>query len=51
MKYHLNYRTLLEHRSSLNCRRLLMTHMSADLLARLSEVELETAADGMVVDL
>lgn len=51
MKYHLNYRTLLEHRSSLNCRRLLMTHMSADLLARLSEVELETAADGLVVDL
>ncbi|MCU0562803.1 MAG: MBL fold metallo-hydrolase [Desulfobacterales bacterium] len=51
MKYHLNYRTLLEHRSSLNCRRLLMTHMSTDLLARLPEVELETAADGLVVDL
>jgi ribonuclease BN (tRNA processing enzyme) len=51
MKYHLSYRTLMEHRSELRCRRLLMTHMSTDLLARLSEVELETAADGMVVDL
>jgi hypothetical protein len=41
----------MEHRKELNCRRLLMTHMSTDLLARLSEVELETAADGLVVDL
>jgi ribonuclease BN (tRNA processing enzyme) len=51
MKYHLSYRTLMEHRPELNCRRILLTHMSTDLLARLSEVELETAADGLVVDL
>ena len=51
MKYHLSYCTLMEHRPELNCRRILLTHMSTDLLARLSEVELETAADGLVVDL
>lgn len=51
MKYHLSYCTLMEHRPKLNCRRILLTHMSADLLARLSEVELETAVDGLVIDL
>lgn len=51
MKYHLSYRTVHQHRGELNCRRILLTHMSSDLLARLPEVELETACDGLVVDL
>jgi ribonuclease BN (tRNA processing enzyme) len=51
MKYHLSYRTVLQRRAALNCRRILLTHMSSDLLARLPEVELETAFDGLVVDL
>ncbi|MCU0561086.1 MAG: MBL fold metallo-hydrolase [Desulfobacterales bacterium] len=50
-KYHINYRTLLEHRAALDCRRIVLTHMSADLLARLSEVEIESAADGKKLDL
>ncbi len=45
-KYHMNYRTLMEHRAALECRRIVLTHMSADLLSRLSEVEIEPAADG-----
>jgi ribonuclease BN (tRNA processing enzyme) len=49
MKNHLSYRTLMAHRTELGCRRLILTHMGEDLLARLGEVELETAADGMEV--
>jgi ribonuclease BN (tRNA processing enzyme) len=45
-KYHMNYRTLMENRAALNCRRLVLTHMSADLLSRLSAVEIESAEDG-----
>jgi hypothetical protein len=36
----------MEHRAALSCRRLIVTHMSADMLARLSEVETEYAEDG-----
>ena len=46
IKYHLDYRTLMEHRAALSCRRLIVTHMSADMLARLSEIETEYAEDG-----
>src|SRR3990172_7324834 len=35
MKFHLDYRTLMEHRESLGCRRLILTHMSSDMLPRL----------------
>jgi ribonuclease BN (tRNA processing enzyme) len=46
IKYHLDYETLMEHRAALSCRRLIITHMSADMLARLSEIETEYAEDG-----
>ncbi len=46
MKYHLDYQTLAAHRAALGCHRLIITHMSSDLLARLSEVEMEYAEDG-----
>jgi len=46
VKYHLDYQTLMENRALLDCRRLVVTHMNADLLARLSEVEVEYAEDG-----
>jgi ribonuclease BN (tRNA processing enzyme) len=45
-KYHLDYRTLMEHKAKLDCRRLVLTHLSEDMLARLGEVELEYARDG-----
>src|SRR5512143_3135918 len=46
MKYHLDYRTLMAHRHALGCKRLLLTHLNADLLDRLQEVEIEYAEDG-----
>ncbi len=47
VKFHLDYRTLMEHRAQLTCRRLVLTHMSDDMLARLADVEVECAKDGM----
>lgn len=49
--YHLSYRTLQEHRAELRCKRLLLTHMSQDMLGQLDTIEDETAWDGMVIDL
>ncbi len=46
MKNHLNYRTLLQQRQALDCKRIIITHMSDDMLERLDSVELEYAEDG-----
>jgi ribonuclease BN (tRNA processing enzyme) len=51
MKNHLDYRTLLNHRAELGCKRLIVTHMGEDLLNRKGEIELEVAEDGMEVTL
>lgn len=49
--YHLDYRTLMEHRSEIRTKRLVVTHMSADMLERLTELEVEAASDGRVLEL
>jgi ribonuclease BN (tRNA processing enzyme) len=48
---HLNYRTLLEKRPQLACKRIVLTHMSDDMLGRIYEVKLATAKDGLVIEL
>jgi hypothetical protein len=45
-KNHLNYRTLLERRQQLRCKRIIVTHMSDDMLGRLDSIEFEYAEDG-----
>jgi ribonuclease BN (tRNA processing enzyme) len=49
MVYHLSYATLERHRAALACRRLVLTHMSDDMLARLDQVPAEAAEDGMTL--
>jgi ribonuclease BN (tRNA processing enzyme) len=49
IKYHLDYRTLMEQRARLGCQRLILTHMSQDMLQRLQQVEADWAEDGKVV--
>ena len=51
VKYHLDWATLAAQRGRLDCRRLIVTHMSPDMLAHLDGVDVEGASDGMVVDL
>lgn len=48
---HLDYLTLMKYRERLNCRRLLLTHMGPDVLARLDQLELEAVSDGDLIEL
>lgn len=49
--YHLSFADLAAHRSELACRRVVLTHMSADMLARGDQPGFETARDGCVIHL
>ena len=49
VKYHLSYAKLVEQRSRLRCKRLVLTHMSADMLDRRGEVDAELAEDGLTL--
>lgn len=46
VKFHLNYRVLSEKAKELKVKRLVLTHMSDDMLRSLKEVECESAFDG-----
>lgn len=49
--FHLDYATLMRHRSELDCKRIVLTHMSADMLARLPELQVQAAHDGFEIAL
>ena len=51
VKFHLDYDTLKTHRPQMKCRRLVLTHMNEEMLARLPELEVEWAEDGQKIDL
>ncbi len=44
---HNSYRKIMEHHARLNCKRVILTHMSDDVLSRADELELPTAEDGL----
>jgi ribonuclease BN (tRNA processing enzyme) len=48
---HLSYRSLAERRELLGCERLVITHMSDNMLSRLREVDVEAAFDGALITL
>jgi len=48
---HNSYAKIIENRSRMTCKRLILTHMGEDMLSRVHEIELETAEDGLVVAL
>ena len=47
--YHLRHADLVAHAPRLGSRRIVLTHMSADMLDHLDEVRFETARDGLVL--
>ena len=47
---HLDYETITMKRSELECKRLMLTHMGDEVLTRLEELGIETAADGAVIE-
>jgi ribonuclease BN (tRNA processing enzyme) len=54
IKYHLDYRTLAAERGRLHCSRIILTHMSQDMLDHVDEAHaagFECADDGMLVRL
>jgi ribonuclease BN (tRNA processing enzyme) len=48
---HLDYQKLVEKRAQLGCERIVITHMSEDMLIHLDDSDLEAAADGTVIAL
>ncbi len=51
IKFHLDYATLRDQKKRLECSRIILTHMSQDMLGRLAESEMECATDGQIVAL
>ncbi len=49
IKFHLNYKALLDHLPLLKPGKLLLTHMSQDMLDRLDEIDADAAHDGLEV--
>jgi ribonuclease BN (tRNA processing enzyme) len=51
VRYHMDYATLRAHLDQFECGRMLLTHMSAELLGQLDGVDIEAAEDGLVIEL
>jgi ribonuclease BN (tRNA processing enzyme) len=49
IKYHLSYQALMEQRKNLDCRRLVLYHMSEEMLQKLPGLEVEWAEDGQSI--
>ncbi len=50
VKFHLGHETLRAHRDALECRRVLLTHMGPEMLARQADAAFECAHDGMTIE-
>jgi len=48
---HLNYKTLRENLTRLECQKLVLTHLGDEMLRRRGELEATCAEDGMVIEL
>lgn len=51
VKWHLNYPDIASHAARVGARRLILTHLSGEMLARAADVPEECAYDGLVVTL
>ena len=50
VKFHLDFQTLMAHLDELQPKRLIVTHMSEDMLTRLEELPCEFAEDGKLIE-
>jgi ribonuclease BN (tRNA processing enzyme) len=50
VKFHLDFHTLMAHLDELQPKRLIVTHMSEDMLTRLEELPCEFAEDGKLIE-
>jgi ribonuclease BN (tRNA processing enzyme) len=49
--YHLRHTDLVDHKHELAARRIMLTHMSAEMLARHDQVDFDTAHDGLTLQI
>lgn len=49
LDFHLSLEQLREHRDDLDCGRLVLTHLGADMSDRRGQIEIETADDGLAI--
>ncbi len=49
--FHLSYPQIVANRDRFGARRTILTHLGREVLERIREVEIETASDGMTIDL
>jgi ribonuclease BN (tRNA processing enzyme) len=49
--FHINYPGLEPNLPRIGAKRLILTHLGREVLAKLDRVKVETATDGMVIDL
>ena len=47
---HISYRQLMAHRKEIEAKRIVLTHLGAETLAHLSDLELEYSVDGSVIE-
>jgi ribonuclease BN (tRNA processing enzyme) len=50
-KFHIDYRTLRPHLEKLRAKRILLTHMGEEMLAKLHELSVDAAEDGQLIEL
>jgi ribonuclease BN (tRNA processing enzyme) len=50
VKFHLDFHTLMTHLDELQPKRLIVTHMSEDMLTRLEQIPCECAEDGRLIE-
>jgi ribonuclease BN (tRNA processing enzyme) len=50
-RFHLDYQSVVDRKASLGCKRIVLTHMSDDMLKRLSDIQTEWADDGKTITL
>jgi ribonuclease BN (tRNA processing enzyme) len=50
-KFHLDYQTLCSHLGKLRAKRVLLTHMGEEMLAKLAGVTVDAAEDGQLIEL
>ena len=47
--FHLDYATLMQHRSKIECKRIVLTHMSSEMLSHVPDLAIEPAHDGLEI--
>ncbi|MGD0948827.1 MAG: MBL fold metallo-hydrolase [Candidatus Binatia bacterium] len=51
LPFHLDYPRLAENRQRFTAKRIILTHLGREVLARRNEIEMELASDGLAVDI